>query len=83
MALRAGAPSQSKRSCVICDLKQALNVFLISNTSGNFSNVQALHSVLTALSEFALALNMFLISDTLGNFTSDRVRGAQYLWQPR
>ena len=36
-------------------------------------------------SEFALALNMFLISDTSGNFTSDRdrVRGVQYLWQPR
>ena len=36
-----------ERSCVICDLKQALKVFLISNTSDNFNNVQALHSVLT------------------------------------
>ena len=42
-----------------------------------------LQSSTTNKSEFALALNMFLISDTSGNFTSDRVRGAQYLWQPR
>ena len=73
----------SVQTCTVYQPRCLRAPSLLDNRKGEDVELVLQSSATNNKSEFALALNMFLISDTSGNFTSDRVRGAQYLWQPR